>query len=113
MTVILRCNDPRGQEIIVTQEQWDDHIIDHAEMIGQLRGVELALTDPTFICEDRDFDTRENYYRPFTLPGRFHNTYLKVCVEFPRPGLLRQLTGEVVTAFSTANIKQGETQTWP
>jgi hypothetical protein len=56
-----------------------------------------ALRDPLVLLRDKDFDDRDCYYGPPVLSVAvqgFHDTYLKVVVEFEHG------RGRVVTAYS-------------
>ncbi|MBX6723469.1 MAG: hypothetical protein IRY92_09580 [Dactylosporangium sp.] len=113
MAEILRCRDQWGRTIVLTGERWQNHILlEHAELTGNLDCVRIALEDPYCVMFDRDFPSRENFYRPFTLPRPYDRTYLKVCVDFGPGNPISDADGYVVTAYSTLTIKGGETQKW-
>jgi hypothetical protein len=51
---VLRCKDRWGREIILQEATWRQHILlEHAELIGNEAGVQLTLTDPTYVMHDR------------------------------------------------------------
>jgi hypothetical protein len=79
-------------------------------MEGQQSAVVSTLNDPLSVYQSGRYPDRRLFYRPFVLAGPFHRTYLMVVVAYrTRRGTM---TGEVVTAFSTANIKQGDILIW-
>jgi hypothetical protein len=69
--------------------------------------VELTLTYPEAICDDKQFDNRECYYRQALLPAPDGWSYLKVVVEFTGG------VGRVVTVYSDYSIHPLERCTWP
>ena len=69
--------------------------------------VEQTLTDPHAICDDKQFDNRECYYREALLPPPDGWSYLKVVVEFGGG------EGIVVTAYSATGVHPLERCTWP
>lgn len=98
--------------IVVTEDQWNEHIIDPPELAGQLASVELALTDPLYVTYDRMHLDREVFYRPFTLPTA-PMSYLKVCVEFSPWPQDASYDGKVITAYSTDRVHPKEKHKWP
>ncbi len=113
MAEALRCTDQWGRTIALAQDQWRDHILAaHPEMTGRAAVVRQTLTNPICVNQDKDFPDRENFYRPFVIRPPRTLAYLKVCVEFRNRPFGRAPRGEVVTAYPTTTIKQGEPRKW-
>lgn len=113
MAEILRCTDQWGRTITLAQARWQGHIlVNHPEMAGQEAIVQQTLTDPICVNHDKDFPDRENFYRPFVFRPPRTLAYMKVCVEFRNRAFGQGARGEVVTAYPTTSIKQGEARKW-
>lgn len=79
-------------------------------MRGQQSAVEVALRDPVYVYQDGRHLGRRIFYRPFTLPKPYDRYYLRVVIRyFAAHGKER---GEIITAFSSANIRQGDIRIW-
>ncbi len=112
LVVILQCTDPLGRVIVVEEDQWNDHIIDHPELVNQLASVQQTLTNPYCVTHDRMHMDREVFYLPFILPTA-PMSYLKVCVEFSPWSQGKQNDGVVITAYSVDQVHPKEKQKWP
>ena len=101
--------------VTIDRDRWNWKIINkHPALIGNEQCVVTCLQDPLYVMDDVDRPgTVECFYRPFTLPEPFHRTYLKVVVEYSAHPATGTIQGRVLTAYSTNDIKQGETQRWP
>ena len=107
MTVLLRCVDPFGREIVLTEEVWFGHIVlGHAEFHERPSIVQAALTTPASIKSDRRYPLREVYYRAAPLPYPFANLLVRVVVKFYE-------AGEVVTAHFIQEPHKQERHKWP
>ncbi len=110
MAIILECSDCRGRTIILTDDTWYRHILpEHPQLTNRLDCIAAVLSDPIRIMEDVNRSSIECFYRNRVIPN-MKKAYLKICVEFMPYG---SPTGEVLTAFTVANIKQAERQLWP
>lgn len=77
-------------------------------MVGQQSATATTIRDPAFIFQSGRYPGRRLYYKPFVLPKPFHKAYLLVVIAYDGDGK----NGEVITAFPTANIKQGDILIW-
>jgi hypothetical protein len=103
--------DFKGNQIICTEIQWQDHVIGHKRHIELNDQEELAiaaLTNPfTGIrYHDAYYPTRMNYYGEGAI-----TKYIKVTVEFKDSYCLG--TGYLKTAYPVNNMKPGEKPEWP
>ena len=104
----LRCRDPMGREIVLMDDVWHGKIlIKRPELHSALDVVERTLTDPELICDDKDFDDREVFYRRDLLPPPYGRKLLKVVVRFATDA------GEVITVFPAFNVNPDERCRWP
>jgi hypothetical protein len=107
MSVLLEVIDPRGKKVILTEDQWVNHILDeHPYMKALLQEIKSAIETPYvgFIYEDSSLENRHIYYhRKIT-----DDLYVKVVVGFGS-----NESGEVITAFKTDSGKKGEDVIWP
>jgi len=110
--IILRCRDPLGDTVVLHDHQWSFHVLEHPELAGQLAAVKLAIEAPDRIVTDRDRADRRCYYRAEVLPAPYDEDLLKVVVGLAA-GSQGTTTGEVITAYATPRVKQGEAQQWP
>ncbi len=95
--------DPHGYVIRCTPACWRDHVLpDHDSLRDREQDVALAIKQPEYgmVYRDRQFENRRVYYK---RDGglRF---YIKAVVEVDDEGR----TGELITAFHTANKPEGE-----
>lgn len=74
--------------------------------------VSETLQRPYAVTQDRLRKDVENYYLPFILPPPYRQTYLKVCVRFRQDAQTGDSVGNVLTAFATTDIQEGEAQKW-
>ena len=110
MGIILECGDPKGRAITLSDDTWYTHILPaHPYLANRLDCVSAVISDPIRIMEDVHLASVECFYRNRVIPN-MKRFYLKICVEFMPYG---SSTGEVVTAFTVANIKKAERQLWP
>ena len=79
-------------------------------MEGNEGAVVVALKDPTHEYQSDRYPNRRIYYRPFTLPDPYYQSYLRVVVAYHGTGAGE--TGELVTAFPSANIRHGDIEIW-
>jgi len=58
-TPLFRVETPLAEARFVTlyADTWDNHVVDHAEMIGQLDVVEQTLIAPTFVADGNHSDS--------------------------------------------------------
>ena len=104
----LRCRDPLGREIVLMDDVWYGKVLNkRPELHTTLDIVELTLTDPEAICDDKQFDNRECYYRQAILPPPHGWSFLKVVVQFAGRG------GTVVTVYPDYGVHPLERCTWP
>ena len=110
MTIILECRDPKGRTILLSDDIWYGKILlDHPQLDNRLDCMHEVLTNPIRIMEDIHLASVECFYRNRVIPN-MKKAYLKICVEFMPYG---SSTGEVVTAYTLANVKRAERQLWP
>lgn len=105
MVEILRIIDPRGKTVILSIEQWENHILDeHQDMIDELPEIENTIKNPYLglIFSDVLKDYRNIYYRK-----QNESYYIKVVVDFAVDGV-----GAIVTAFRADSCKKGEKLIW-
>jgi hypothetical protein len=114
MAELLHCTDRWGRDIILTDAQWDGHILPgHGELTGNLSCIREALENPTLVNHDVLNPNGENFYCLAALPAPFDQVYLKVCVRFTLLAPNGPWRGEVVTAYATTTVKPREAQKWP
>lgn len=107
MTVLCRCVDPFGREIVLTEEVWFEHLVTgHAEFRERQSMVRAAPTAPEFINFDRSYPLREVYYRASPLPNPFPDLLVRVVVKFYE-------AGEVVTAHFIREPHKQARRKWP
>ncbi len=111
MSCQFSTTDKDNVQVSCSHDTWDSHIAgEHLEMVGQQLAVESTVRDPAYEYKSGRYPDRRLFYKPFVLPGPFHRTYLLVVVGYrTRDGFS---TGSVITAFSTANMKQGYILIW-
>ena len=111
MSCQFSTTDKDDVQIICSHDTWDSHITgEHLEMVGEQIAVESAVREPIYVYQSGRYPNRRLFYKPFVLSGPFHRTYLLVVVEYRTRGGVS--TGSIITAFSTANIKQGDILIW-
>ena len=105
MDVVFDVTDPRGKQVICTQDCWNNHILEaRSWMDGWEEYVAKAIEKPTFgIYEDANRPERNIYYLLHTKRDR----YIKVVVSFDNED-----KGVVITAFPSDNMKAGEKLIW-
>ena len=90
---------------------WNGHIVDeHPEMAGHQSAVSQTIRDPVYVYQSTRYANRRIHYRPFILPGPYHQYFLMVVIAYDRRG--NRTYGEIVTAFPTANTKEGDILRW-
>lgn len=101
-TIWLR--DHANRRIRLTEERWN-HLVEHPEMVGQLRKLRVTLRSPGLILMSRLDPTVHLYFRPYqrTPVGRKH---LMAAVKIGEADVF------VLTAFFT-DEPTGGTQVWP
>lgn len=106
MSNLFETTDPRSQQVICTENTWNNHILRNRPwMVGWEEDIRRTIEEPSIgIYQDADFEDRNIYYRLHKGKDR----YIKVVVAFDENGL-----GEVITAFSTDTPKSGEKLIWP
>lgn len=107
----IETQDFKGNRIICTELQWQDHVVGHKrhiEMEAQEDLVIAALCHP--VTQMRYHDT--NYPMRMTYYGEGNLTrYIKVTVQFQTDECVG--TGNLITAYPTNNMKPGEKPEWP
>ena len=99
--------DPRGYSIRCTRECWNNHVVsEHKSLVGYEDDVALTIKEPEMglMYRDRSFANRQVYYKRDGT-RRF---YIKAIVEVDH----ENHTGELITAFHTANKREGEMPIW-
>ncbi len=105
MPNVFEAVDPRGYQIICTDDGWQHILGNRPWMKGWEEVIKAALENPTMgIYQDADFSDRQIYYVLRSTGVR----YLKVVVK-----ITGSEKGEVVTAFPTYTPKAGEKLIWP
>jgi hypothetical protein len=97
--------DKRGYKISCTKDQWYNHILNrHPNMTGFEQEIIEAIKNPDLpIFKDSGYNDRNIYYSIYKkIQGT--NFYIKVIVQINE----EELSGTVVTAFKTFNVKPGE-----
>ena len=111
MSCEFETSDREGVTVRCHHDTWASHIADeHLEMSGHQSAVTVTLRDPAFEYQDSRHLRRKIYYRPFVLPGQFNRYYVRVVVEYRGTGNRKR--GVVVTAFASANIREGDILIW-
>lgn len=107
MSNVFETSDPRGREVVCTEECWNDHILSsHPWMKEREEEVKAAVENPSIgIYGDADFPDRQIYY----YLQKEKKRYLKVVVQFTT----EDEPGNVITAFTTDSPKKGEKLIWP
>jgi hypothetical protein len=105
MTVLFEAVDPRGWQVVCTEQQWNEHVLAfHGDdMEGYEADVQKTIAAPLYgmIFSDRDDESRAIYYGRRTA-----KTYLKVVVDFD------EQVGFLITAFPVHQMKSGEFPIW-
>jgi len=101
MSVYFRAVDPRGYEVICSEDCWKWHIVNrHRNMEGEEDAVQQAIENPSLpVFRDADYENRVVYYR---RTDRKTPRYIRVIVEF------KEQAGEVITAYFVDKPKPGE-----
>ena len=90
---------------------WDWHITrKHPELEGQQDAVRTTLANPDHVYQSGRHSNRLLYYRRFVLPDPHYREYLLVVVAYS--GRAPSIVGRILTAYSTPNIKRGDTVLW-
>ncbi|GEM_PF-1432973 len=111
MSCDFQANDRDKVPVRCRHDTWESHITDeHLEMLEQQGAVITTVRDPVYVYQSARYARRRLFYRPFVLSGAFNRFYLLVVVQYKGNG--RNTTGEIVTAYSTANIKEGDALIW-
>src|SRR5439155_2066283 len=77
------CYDPLGRHVVLMDDIWYGKILrKRPELSSAVDALELTLTDPEMICDDKQFPNRECYYRESMLPAPYGWSAVKVVVEF-------------------------------
>ena len=115
MQETLRCTDPLGRDITLTDARWYGKILlDHPILERCLDFVEQTLTVPDAINDDKSRPDVEVFYREVTLPAPVGRRLLKVCGRFAgTPDDPGDAEGYVLTAYPVLNQGPGETRRWP
>lgn len=96
---LFTVKDPRGQEVRLTENCYQFHILLEHPELSDVNQVAEAIESPDFIAQDAVEPQRLVYYRTYQAhPQR----WIKVVVE----------QGEVVTAYKVRRLKKGETIRW-
>ena len=95
-----------GNKVFCTERRWKRHICrkPHEYMDGEEQEVMDTLKRPDYRI--RHFDADEPCRRIYYMSRPAKNRFVKVVVEFPDVACLG--VGEIVTAYETNNIKDGE-----
>ena len=111
MSCDFEAADRDGVPIRCRHDTWASHIIDeHLEMQDQQGAVVTTIRDPAYIYQSSRYPNRRLLYRPFVLPAPYYQSYALVVIDYRGSGSRR--TGEVVSAYSTANIKTRDILIW-
>lgn len=110
---LFSCLDPLDRRIILTTQQWHDHILPgHPELNAHLTFVEWCVTKPESIRYDRINPLRESFY----IEHRIENgrrLALKVVCHFDDTVVERfGHHGFVVTAYLVGMIDRREEERW-
>ncbi len=92
--------DLDGRRIRLTNERWE-HIVSHAEMVGQREHIVETLANPDSIIATTS-DTSIHVYQKFYTKTPVTSKYLPVAVK------MLQEDAFVVTAFYSRKTKNGE-----
>lgn len=113
MAELLRFVDLWGREIVLQEDNWEDHIlVDHSIMDGYEAYIEDALAQPDLITRDADNADGVNDYRANALPPPDDQQYLKVCVRFRSGTEKGKKVGIIVTTYPTVGVKRSAKITW-
>ena len=111
MSCGFEATDQDGVIVRSRHDNWVSHITgEHPEVDGQQAAVATTIRDPVYIYQDNRYARRRLLCRPFMLPQSFYNYYLRVVVEYRGDGSRRR--GTVVTAFVSADIREGDVLIW-
>ena len=101
--MLLRCQDIFGQEINLSEKQWEHIISEHPEAEPYLDEVAEVLKAPQYIKRSKSDSAVWLYYRFYERV--YSGKYLLVVVKRAEPSF-------VITFYVTDRIKTGETL-WP
>lgn len=111
MSCDFSIEDRDGSSVRCTHDSWANHIVDeHPELENQQSAVSITVQEPIYIYQSGRYPERRLFYRPFVLPAPFRNSYVLVVIAYRGSGDRRR--GEVVSAYATANIKEGDILIW-
>jgi hypothetical protein len=112
--ILVSCFDPEGRAVLAVRGRWERHVrVEHPEVAEHDDAVRQTIERPDLIHSDKQWASREHFYRRGVLPGRRGGLFLKVCVEFGAPHYLGwESIGLVVTAYPLARPKRGEVVKW-
>ncbi len=109
MPLEIQCSfkDKDNKKIIWFKKGYEEVIIDHQEVVDDFQNVKMAIENPHTITKDVDYKNRRCHYLFFCRKGSNTDRTMKVVI---RKKL--HFFRDVVTAYYTNNIKQGEQTIW-
>ena len=112
MAFHFACSDRDGIRVSCDEREWYDHIVDeHPEVDGREEEIRLAISDPFAVYQDANHPDRKLYYRLTTqMPAPLMLGYIRVVVQYRKRS--REVRGQVITAFLSPKIREGDTQLW-
>lgn len=92
-----------NRPIHLKQSTFNDHIMDEnqrREFLGEENTLKSIIESPRFICQDKEYSTREHYIDMCDLPELSGVYGVTIIVDH------QYSPGDVVTAFAFKNIKK-------
>lgn len=105
--MIFVANDPRGYEVHLTNDCWDNHIlVQHPIMKGRLSEVKNAIIKPDFIYQSKYKTSSHLYFSKASSPSGIEYVLVVVTVR------QRTRKGYVQTAFIVDSLSKGGKLLW-
>lgn len=99
MTYLFTVRDPLGQEVRLTENCYQFHILLEHPELSDVNQIAEVIASPDFIVQDAVGPQRLVYYRTYQVqPQRWMKEVVK--------------QGKVVTAYRVRRLKKGETIRW-
>lgn len=86
--ILWAVTDPRGLNITLTGDVWDEHVSRHPELVGHVEDVKICVQDPDEIYFDPVSTATKNpdvkvyfYYKRGLLSDKFEDNFVETCVK--------------------------------
>ncbi len=86
--ILWTVTDPRGLNISLAEDVWDEHVLRHPELAGHIDDVKICVQDPDEIYFDPVSTAAKNpgvsvyfYYKRGLLSEQFQDHFVETCVK--------------------------------